>query len=175
MRNGPQLDKRLDSTFVYLHNSGMDYTDDLRDAARGMGLACYALQARKTANLMARLYNQAVADIGLEMSQFSTLFMIAAEPDVPVARMADALGVDRSTLTRNLALLQRDKLIARDAGKGRAAAYRLTPRGRALAAQALPRWRAVQNDIEARLGVAADPRPGMRALRQAARAVANSA
>lgn len=143
--------------------------DDLKARVEGMGAACFALQARKTANLAARVYNQAVADLGLEMSQCSTLFLIAAERDESVSEAAALLGVDRSTLVRNLALLERDKLIARDHGDGGGIRYRLTPRGRALVKQALPRWAALQDGIELELASASggDPRPAMRNLRRA--------
>ena len=69
----------------------MSSQDDisLRERVRGMGDVCYALQARKTANLMARVYNQAVADLGLEISQLTTLWMIAAESAETIAAMAE--------------------------------------------------------------------------------------
>ncbi len=168
--------RRVDTPCVYLHNNRMPDPDDiaLRDRIRGMGDACYALQARKTANLMARIYNQAVADLGLEMSQLSTLWLIAAESVESTARMAEILGVDRSTLVRNLSLLQRDKLIARSGQDGRRAIYRLTPRGRALVKQSLPRWSKIQTEIagELRRLHAPDPRDGMRSLRRATRTAA---
>ncbi|MBN9064511.1 MAG: hypothetical protein BGP06_20520 [Rhizobiales bacterium 65-9] len=140
----------------------------LRDAIRAIGAGCYALQARKTANLLARLYNRAVADLGLEMSQASTLFLIAAGQGETVVRAAAQLGVERSTLSRNLAVLARGGLIAR--GPGGSAGYRLTAAGLAMADKALPRWRAAQELIEARIASsgAPDPRPAMRALRRAA-------
>ncbi|MET0607098.1 MAG: MarR family transcriptional regulator [Beijerinckiaceae bacterium] len=157
----------------------MSSQDDisLRERVRGMGDVCYALQARKTANLMARVYNQAVADLGLEISQLTTLWMIAAESAETIAAMAEILGVERSTLVRSLALLQRDKLIARDKSGGRRAVYRLTPRGRALVEQSLPRWERIQSAIARVLGPpeAPDPRVGMRNLRRAALTAAASA
>jgi DNA-binding MarR family transcriptional regulator len=156
-----------------------DLDDDvaLRDRIRGMGDTCYALQARKTANLMARIYNQAVADLGLEMSQLSTLWLIAAESIETTSRMAEILGVDRSTLVRNLSLLQRDKLISRDGQEGRRIVYRLTPRGRALVRQSLPRWAKIQAQIARELDRIGDddPRDGMRTLRRATRAASLTA
>jgi DNA-binding MarR family transcriptional regulator len=110
------------------------------------------------------------------MSQFSTLFLVASGQGGATADMARRLGVERSTLTRNLALLERDKLIARDPSQRRPVSYKATARGRVLAEQAAPRWRRVQDGIAAALASAAqpDPRLAMRALRAAARAAASS-
>ncbi|WP_342360371.1 MarR family winged helix-turn-helix transcriptional regulator [Terrarubrum flagellatum] len=147
--------------------------EDLRRQVLDIGAGCFALQARKTANLIARVYNHAVAGLGLEMSQFSTLFLIAAGGGETVSDAARLLGVERSTLVRNLALLQRDKLIVKS--EGGSAGYRLTSRGRALTRQAVPRWAAVQRQIEDALELPGerDPRPGMKALRAAARGVSS--
>ncbi len=133
-----------------------------------MGSSCYALQARRTANQLMRSYNRALAPLGLEIAQFSTLCVVAAEQALSVAEMAAHLGVERSTLVRNLKLMERDGLIAQAGRDGRRVRYRISPRGTALLEQALPVWRDVQAAIGAALG-RGDPRQSMRRLRGAAR------
>jgi DNA-binding MarR family transcriptional regulator len=144
-------------------------------AAKGM--ACYALQARKTANVVARAYNAVIASEGLEVSQFSTLCAIALGNTRSVSALAEGLGVDRSTLVRNLARLERLGLIDRHA-QGRSVRHDLLAPGRALLERALPRWSQVQDQIERALTsldknrVDADPRKSMTRLRRAARTLA---
>jgi DNA-binding MarR family transcriptional regulator len=142
----------------------------LEIAAKGM--ACYALQARKTANVVARAYNAVIAGEGLEVSQFSTLCAIALGNSHSVSELAEGLGVDRSTLVRNLARLERLGLIARHE-QGRRVRHALEPAGRALLERALPRWSQVQDQIgQALSGLPAtdtDPRAAMTRLRRAAR------
>jgi DNA-binding MarR family transcriptional regulator len=82
----------------------------LRDQIGTMGDHCFALQAPKTANLLARVYNSALEPLGLEISQFSTLAAVASDS---ITELGGALGVERSTLARNLRVLERDGLIIR--------------------------------------------------------------
>jgi DNA-binding MarR family transcriptional regulator len=153
-------------------------SDRLRDQIGTMGDRCFALQARKTANLLARVYNAALEPLGLEISQFSTLSAVALERSDSITELASALGVERSTLTRNLKVLERDGLIVQSERQGRRSTYRLTPKGRRKLSQALPIW----NDVQARFSTALlhssapelDPRMSLRVLRRAARTVGSS-
>jgi predicted transcriptional regulator len=83
----------------------------LRDQIGTMGDHCFALQAPKTANLLARVYNSALEPLGVEISQFSTLAAVASERSDSITELAGALVVERSTLARNLRVLERDGLI----------------------------------------------------------------
>lgn len=145
------------------------------DAAKAqlaaMGAACYALQARKTANALARAYNAAGIGEGLEMTQFSTLCAIALETASSTAELARGLGIDRSTLVRNLEILRRKALIT-SSEKGRGAVHRLTAVGRRTVQRGLPKWIEMQARVEAGLRDAGgpDPRIALRTLRRAVRA-----
>jgi DNA-binding MarR family transcriptional regulator len=145
--------------------------DDLPVRIRAMGATCFALQARKTANLLARIYSRAMASIGLEIAQFSTLCVVAAEQSLSVSEMAMQLGIDRSTLVRNLKILERDQLIAQSGREGRRVIYRLTDKGKTLLVQALPLWEQIQTMLSETLGEeqADDLRRSLSALRKAAR------
>ena len=153
--------------------------DCLRSQISTMGERCFALQARKTANLLARLYNAALEPLGLEISQFSTLAAVALERSDSITELAGALGVERSTLTRNLKVLERDGLIVLSERQGRRSMYRLTSKGRRTLSKALPLW----NDVQARVSTALsessapepDPRKSLRLLRRAARTVGSGA
>lgn len=151
-------------------------TDPLALEIAAKGLACYALQARKTANVVARAYNAVIAGEGLEVSQFSTLCAIALDNSHSVSALAEGLGVDRSTLVRNLARLEALGLITRRE-QGRRVRHGLEPAGRAVLERALPRWSQVQDGIEQALArqtpalPGPDPRIAMTCLRRAARSL----
>ena len=70
----------------------------------------------------------------------------------PVTRIADVAVIDRTTLTRSLALLERDRLIrvVRSAD-GREKRYALTARGQRTLARALPLWERAQSRVLAAL------------------------
>lgn len=149
-------------------------TETLADRAVHAARSCYALEARKTANLVARIYNAALADQGLEVAQFSTLCAIALGRAGSVTALARALGVDRSTLVRNLErLLHRGLVVA--VPEGRRVRHALTALGEAALDQALGRWRLAQDRLASVLGASAaaeDPRAAMARLRHAARSLA---
>jgi DNA-binding MarR family transcriptional regulator len=126
------------------------WSDLLRDQIGTMGDHCFALQARKTANLLAGLYNSALEPLGLEISEFSTLSAVALERTDSITELAGALGVERSALTRNLKVLERDGPIVRSERQGRRSMYRLTSKGRRMLLKALPLW----NEVQARFSVA---------------------
>lgn len=73
---------------------------------------------------------------------------------VPLSALATQLGMDRTTLTRNLAGLQEARLIAVDADVDRRVRLvALTPAGRRTLRRAIRAWREAQSDMESRFGV----------------------
>ena len=133
--------------------------------------ACFALHARMTARLLTRVYDAAVRPTGLRFAQFGLLGAIAHGSATSQTALAERLGLERTTLVRNLKFLEQKGWIEATPGGGRGLAHRLTPAGRDILARAVPLWERAQRDIEARLG-GIDPdatREAMRALRKAAR------
>jgi DNA-binding MarR family transcriptional regulator len=136
-----------------------------------IGRACFALHARMTARLLTRVYDAAVRPTGLRFAQFGLLGAIAHGSATSQTALAERLGLERTTLVRNLKFLEQKGWIEATPGGGRGLAHRLTPAGRDIFARAVPLWERAQRDIEARLG-GIDPdatREAMRALRKAAR------
>jgi DNA-binding MarR family transcriptional regulator len=136
-------------------------TDDREDAKSVGGLearlravseTCVCLHTRMAARAVTRAYDAAFAPLDLGATQFTLLAAIAAEPSRSVTEMADRLALERTSLSRNLALLQRRGLIAiGGAAPGRSVSYIVTPEGESLLAQALPLWREVQAKLESSL------------------------
>jgi len=73
---------------------------------------------------------------------------------VTQSTLADAVGADRTTLTRGLQRLERDGLVAVEEGGDdrRERIVALTPAGARKFATALPLWRIAQANTVARLG-----------------------
>jgi hypothetical protein len=75
-------------------------------------------RSEKTANLLARVHNAALEPLGLEFSQSSTLCAVALEQSDSITELGGALGVERSTLTRNWsAMILSSCRSARDEGR----------------------------------------------------------
>jgi DNA-binding MarR family transcriptional regulator len=127
---------------------------------------CLCLHSRRTTRLLTQFYDDALRPTGLRITQF--LLLAAIDQAQPVAHqpLADILGMDRTTLTRNLALLDRDGLavIARSKADKRENHIRLTPSGRRAVQRAMPYWQEAQQQILDRLSHIPNPTTGPQAL-----------
>jgi DNA-binding MarR family transcriptional regulator len=125
---------------------------DLISRLNDVSETCVCLHARMTARAVTRAYDQALAPLGLEATQFTLLAAVMANPDRSITAMADRLALERSSLSRNLKLLQKRGLIVPASGGGRSSAFSVTPEGEALLAEALPLWSAAQKRSESAVG-----------------------
>lgn len=119
-----------------------------------IGNECVCLGVRKAARLVARRYDGAFRSLGMTSGQFSILAALLRETAVPLGSLADLLGMDRTTLTRNLRPLEQGRLVetAHAEHDRRIRGLQLTDAGRALLDRAIPLWRAVQVESNRRLG-----------------------
>jgi DNA-binding MarR family transcriptional regulator len=134
-----------------------------------IGKACFALHARMTARLLSRIYDAALRPAGLKLPQFGILGAIGHGSATTETALAERLGLERTTLVRNLKTLTDKGWIEPIPGDRRGLRHRLTPEGEAALEAAVPLWSKAQERIEARLGEV-DPdaaRGAMRALRKA--------
>ncbi|ABS61834.1 transcriptional regulator, MarR family [Parvibaculum lavamentivorans DS-1] len=114
---------------------------------------CAALRARMAARKLTRAYDKALKPSGLKITQFTLLIAIAEGSAKSMTALADHLALERSSLVRNVKLLEDDGLIeAAPTGEGRSLGLVLTKAGRKKLTQALPLWRKAQDDVETALG-----------------------
>jgi DNA-binding MarR family transcriptional regulator len=118
-------------------------------------LGCTCFKLRKLTRTMSRLYDQHMAAVGLKTTQYSVLTNVARE-SLPVAELAERLGTERTTLTRNLKPLIEAHWVTLEAGAdSRQRIVTITAAGRAKVKQAYVAWRAAQSALEDLLGIAA--------------------
>jgi len=128
-------------------------------AAQGQALpsdrpACHCATLRRAARGMTRLYDEALAPAELRLTQYSLLATVDRSGPVALTPLAGALGMERTTLTRNLAPLLKRKLLQLEGAKGRTKVVRLTARGAAQLRTAYPFWLQAQREVTRRLGPA---------------------
>ena len=135
-----------------------------------IGKTCFALHARMTARLLSRTYEAALRPLGLKLPQFGILGAIGHGTTASETVLADRLGLERTTLVRNLKVLAENGWIEPVTGDGRGLRHRLTPAGQAILEAAIPLWQNTQDQLEAKLKDtdAEEARRAMRALRRAA-------
>jgi DNA-binding MarR family transcriptional regulator len=137
--------------------NGCTYTYRMREAERARLLAvatqCTAAKLRQASHSMSRFYDEILEPSGLRGTQFSLLVALSLMGEVPLLRLAEERGLDRTTMTRNLAPLERDGLVASVPGSDRRVRLiRLTEEGRRRLAAALPLWETAQRQIIDTLG-----------------------
>lgn len=112
---------------------------------------CYCLAARRYARAITRLYEQKLRPHGLRATQFSILAALALKGPTPIGELADFLVLERTTLSRSAALLQRRGWVEiAPALDARERPLRLTPAGRRKLEEAFPAWKEAQDLVSAR-------------------------
>jgi len=131
---------------------------------------CSCFAVRRAARVITQHYDSFLGSTGLRATQFTLLTVLALEGPLPLTRTADRLGMERTTLTRNLRLLLARRLVTEEvSGDRRVRMLAITRTGIAAARAALPRWREAQGSISRHLNPAA-----LRALNSAARAATDA-
>ena len=128
--------------------------------------ACLCLASRRAARRITRTFDRELRPYGLRATQFTILVMLSLRGATTIGELAEALGVERTTLTRNLALIENAGWvkIEPDEDDARSRIVSVTDAGRETVAQALGAWRKAQDATAAAIGL-----DGAAALRRLAR------
>lgn len=103
--------------------------------------------------VITRAYDEALRPSGLRITQFTVLVAIGYGAPGSIGELADWLAMERTTLTRNLKLLEKEGLITKRTGiHHRSRMAELTASGRARVELAYPLWQAVQREYRDCLG-----------------------
>lgn len=114
---------------------------------------CYCINLRRAANVVSQMYDDYLVEVGVTVNQFSMLNSIARMGSCSVSSLAEAMGLERTTLVRTLRPLLDRGLVRDTAGAGRRArSLELTEAGRDLIRQGMQPWEAAQAEVERRLG-----------------------
>jgi DNA-binding MarR family transcriptional regulator len=114
------------------------------------GCVCFAL--RRATRAVTQFYDAALKPHRLRATQFPILVAASSQESVPLAPLAQKLGMDRTTLLRNVRPLVRRGLVrAAPAGDSRRTEIRATSAGRALLARVYPDWKRAQAQALQRL------------------------
>ena len=113
---------------------------------------CACLKVRTAARAVTRLYDDAFRSVGLRATQLSVLVAVASSEAVSIASLSRMLGMDRSTLTRNLRPLEEQGLVTLGPeGHHRSRTLRITKKGGQLLGKALPLWQKTQEKLREEL------------------------
>ena len=114
---------------------------------------CACNKVRAAARSVTSAYDDALRPVGLRATQFAVLAAVGADGSVSITALAQLLGMDRSTLSRNLGPLEKAGLV-RIGGEGwrRSRTLEITKKGRSQFDKAVPLWERAQQSLRRRLG-----------------------
>ncbi len=114
---------------------------------------CTIANLRKATRAVTQVYNAGLRPVGLQVTQFTVISALARLGDTPLTRLADALVMDRTTLTRNLKPLVEKRLVRIEQDEDqRVRIVSLTDEGKTVLEDALPYWREAQSRLVDGLG-----------------------
>ena len=109
---------------------------------------CLNFQLRRTSRLLGRYYDDALRPLGLRITQFNLLAVLAQTGPIAITALADLMAMERSALARNLKPIERRKLLTVTPGKDkRTRTVTLAPAGRRKLEEALPKWNQAQTQL----------------------------
>lgn len=115
---------------------------------------CACDQLRRVTRGITQIYDNGVVASGLRITQLPIFVGLGSEGDLPLSVLADRLALDRTTLTRNLKVLEDRGLIRtyEHEDDARVRMVSMTLDGSAMLTGALERWEQVQEFVESRFG-----------------------
>lgn len=124
------------------------------DASDYMACAdCFCLASRQAARKITRLFDGYMQKSGIRATQFTILSQLMLRGEMSIGKLADILGMERTTLTRNLTLLEQRKWISIRAGDDpRSRMIGITAQGRGIVRRGFPYWVEAQAQVGKLLG-----------------------
>jgi len=133
---------------VYTRNS-------MTDPAFAECKECLCLASRRAARTITRSFDKHLRPTGLRATQFSLLVVLTLRGKSTITDLAEALGVERTTASRNLALVEGRGLVRINPGAdARSREAEITAKGKAAISKALPAWQAAQKAVLSAVGEA---------------------
>ena len=118
-----------------------------------IGLTCACYNLRRAARATTRLYDDFLRPGGLRSTQYSMLVATRLQGPVTLTKLAEMTVTERTTLSRNLTILEKKGLIVIEPGKDRRERQvSITELGLEVLTAAIPLWEAAQGHIEQGLG-----------------------
>jgi DNA-binding MarR family transcriptional regulator len=114
---------------------------------------CTCGELRKAARAITLLYDNTFKSSGLLSTQFGVLQVLCEIDSIQITDLAGKLGMDRTTLTRNLSVLERDGFIKISQGiDHRTRIVTATQKGHIAVSKTILKWSEIQCKVKQKLG-----------------------
>lgn len=124
-------------------------TDDGIDPFEVVNDRCACLHVRQASRAVTQFYDDALRPTGLRSTQFILLAALRLVGPVGITPLAEELVMDRTTVSRNIDILEEEGWVRRSRGDdARVREVHLTEAGNRKLESAYPRWREAQQKVE---------------------------
>lgn len=114
---------------------------------------CVCFNLRRVTRAVTQFFEAEMRRYGIRATQWAILQALNAKENWTMADLSAWLGMDRTTLVRNLRPLQRDGLVqAAGGGRGSRVELSITAKGREKIKESLSAWRSAQREAVKTLG-----------------------
>ena len=112
--------------------------------------SCYCTNIRRCSNILPDFYDEARKESGLTIAQYYLLINLSRLGKANITHWAEYIGLDRSTMVRNVQLLQKREYI--EETEGNVKTFMLSATGIEVLEQAKAGWDKAQAELEDFLG-----------------------
>lgn len=114
---------------------------------------CLMFNFREVCRTITQIYDEQLIIIGLHSTQYTLLVSLKFQEPQKLSSLAKTIGLDRTTLTRNLSLLEKKGWVKYEkSSDSRQKIVSITQQGEQILNQAFPIWQNLQNMFIEKLG-----------------------
>jgi DNA-binding MarR family transcriptional regulator len=119
-----------------------------REELESVATECACRRLRGAARTVTRLYDEALRPTGLRATQFTLMVAAELHREALISELADTLNLERTTLTRELKVLEDRGLVSVTQGEDRRARIvKVTKHGHRALAVGYPLWHGAQSRV----------------------------
>ncbi|MCG3171891.1 MAG: hypothetical protein GMKNLPBB_00032 [Myxococcota bacterium] len=125
----------------------------LNNITKTMGRTCACFNLRRATRAVTAIYDREFRAHDITANQFTILAAVVNMGELPVGQLAEVLGMDQSTLSRNLIPLKREGWLSlHQSNDRRERRVCITQAGAQKLMEAAPTWNRLQNKVQQELG-----------------------
>ena len=113
---------------------------------------CIGARVRILNRAVSRIYDDMIRPHGIKFSQLNILTVVTLHGPIQQIEVGHILSLEKSTLSRNVTLMEAKGWLQCQSGEGRNRFLVVTPKGRELLVNAAPDWATAQDRVAAMLG-----------------------
>lgn len=114
---------------------------------------CANMNIRRASRCIGQFFDDQMKEANVLPTQFSLLILVDRLAPASISTIAETISMERTTLTRNLKLLERDNLVVQETGAdARVRHYALTRHGKGVVERSWAHWQKAQDAFSLKFG-----------------------